>query len=224
MKLFNFIRDIFYEFKYRKLLYRPTRAGFEEYRNFISKDFIRDYVMPPSSYSQIISLLSIKEIHAYATMIQHSTYAFDSLSDYFISCYWSDFKKHSNFISWYNNKYNKAHDYLSYECDYNAIIFNPATFYDYCKICEYASQVHIQRDNEKENKRDREVRDNQIANLKELTNYIQSLQDKDINTLTSVLESDKDIASRLTLEASTEKMLEPIHTLSYWRSHHWKED
>ena len=78
--------------------------------------------------------------------------------------------------------------------------------------------------NEKENKRDREVRDNQIANLKELTNYIQSLQDKDIDTLTSVLESDKDIASRLTLETSTEKMLEPTHTLSYWRNHHWKED
>lgn len=29
---------------------------------------------------------------------------------------------------------------------------------------------------------------------------------------------------RLTLETSTEKMLEPTHTLSYWRSHHWKED
>ena len=224
MKLFNFIKDKFYEFKYRKLLYRPTRAGFEKYRILTFQDFMRDYVMPPASYSQIISLLSIKEIHACATMIQHPNYAFDSLSDYFISCYWSDFKKHSNFISWYNNKYNKAHNYMSYESDYNAIIFNPATFYDYCKICEYASQVHIQRDNEKENKRDREVRDNQIANLKELTNYIQSLQDKDINTLTSVLESDKDIASRLTLEASTEKMLEPTHTLSYWRNHHWKED
>ena len=57
-----------------------------------------------------------------------------------------------------------------------------------------------------------------------MTNYIQSLQDKDIDTLTSVLESDKDIASRLTLETSTEKMLEPIHTLFYWRSHNWKED
>lgn len=218
MKLFNFIKDKFYEFKYRKLLYKPTRAGFEKYRIVTSQDFMRDYVMPPASYSQIISLLSINEIHAYCLTVK------SWISDYFVSCYWSDFKKHSNFISWYNNKYNKAHNYMSYESDYNAIIFNPATFYDYCKICEYASQVHIQRDNEKENKRDREVRDNQIANLKELTNYIQSLQDKDINTLTSVLESDKDIASRLTLEASTEKMLEPTHTLSYWRNHHWKED
>ena len=113
---------------------------------------------------------------------------------------------------------------MSYESDYNAIIFNPATFYDYCKICEYASQQYNQRKNEEENRRDREVRDNQIENLKKLTNYIQSLQDKDIDTLTSVLESDKDIASRLTLETSTEKMLEPTHTLSYWRSHHWKED
>lgn len=113
---------------------------------------------------------------------------------------------------------------MSHESDYNAIIFNPATFYDYCKICEYASQRYIQTENEKKNKRDREVRNNQITNLKELTNYIQSLQDKDIDTLTSVLESDKDIASRLTLETSTEKMLEPTHTLSYWRSHHWKED
>lgn len=105
---------------------------------------------------------------------------------------------------------------MSYESDYNAIIFNPATFYDYCKICEYVSQIHI----EKKNKRDREIRNSQIANLKELTNYIQSLQDKDIDTLTSVLESDKDIASRITLETSTEKILEPTHTLSYWRSHH----
>lgn len=222
MKLFNFIRDKFYEFKYRKLLYKPTRAGFEKYRNVISQDFMRDYVMPPASYSQIISLLSIDEIHAYATIVQR--FVCDSPFDYFISCYWSDFKEHSNFISWYNNQYNKAHDYMSYESDYNAIIFNPATFYDYCKICEYTSQIHIQKKNEKENKRDREVRDNQIANLKELTNYIQSLQDKDIDTLTSVLESDKDIASRLTLETSTEKMLEPTHTLSYCRSHHWKED
>lgn len=109
---------------------------------------------------------------------------------------------------------------MSYELDYNAIIFNPATFYDYCKVCEYVSQIHI----EKKNKRDREIRNSQIANLKELTNYIQSLQDKDIDTLTSVLESDKDIASRITLETSTDKMLEPTHTLSYWRSHHWKED
>ena len=96
---------------------------------------------------------------------------------------------------------------MSYESDYNAIIFNPATFYDYCKICEYASQQYNQRKNEEENRRDREVRDNQIENLKKLTNYIQSLQDKDIDTLISVLESDKDIASSLTLEAPTEKML-----------------
>lgn len=222
MKLFNFIKDKFYEFKYKKLLYKPTRAGFEKYKSVIAQDFMRDFVMPPASYSQIISLLSIDEIHAYTTIVQR--FVCDSPFDYFISCYWSDFKEHSNFISWYNNQYNKAHDYMSYEYDYNAIIFNPATFYDYCKICEYASQIHIQKKNEKENKRDREVRDNQIANLKELTNYIRSLQDKDIDTLTSVLESDKDIASRLTLETSTEKMLEPTHTLSYWRSHHWKED
>lgn len=204
-KLFNFIRDKFYEFKYRKLLYKPTRAGFEKYKDMIAKDFMRDYIMPPASYSQIISLLSINEIHSYITIVQR--FVCNSPFDYLISCYWSDFKEHSNFISWYNNQYNKANNYMSYESDYNAIIFNPATFYDYCKVCEYASQVHIQRDNEKENKRDREVRDNQIANLKELTNYIQSLQDKDIDTLTSVLESDKDIASRLTLETPTEKML-----------------
>ena len=201
MKLFNFIKDKFYEFKYRKLLYKPTRAGFEKYRITISQDFMRDFVMPPASYSQIISLLSINEIHAYGLTVK------SYISDYFVSCYWSDFKKHSNFISWYNNKYNKAHDYLSYEYDYNAIIFNPATFYDYCKICEYASQQYNKRKNEEENRRDREVRDNQIANLKELTNYIQSLQDKDINTLTSVLENDKDIASSLTLETPTEKIL-----------------
>lgn len=162
---------------------------------------MRDYVMPPASYSQIISLLSINEIHSYGLMIT------SWLSDYFLSCYWSDFKKHSGFIAWYNSKYNEARDYHFYKYEYNAIIFNPATFYDYCKVCEYASQVHIQKDNEKENKREREVRDNQIANLKELTNYIQSLQDKDINTLTSVLENDKDIASRLTLETPTEKIL-----------------
>lgn len=204
-KLFNFIRDKFYEFKYRKLLYKPTRAGFEKYKDMIAKDFMRDYIMPPASYSQIISLLSINEIHSYITIVKR--FVCNSPFDYLISCYWSDFKEHSNFISWYNNQYNKANNYMSYESDYNAIIFNPATFYDYCKICEYASQVHIQRDNEKENKRDREVRDNQIANLKKLTNYIQSLQDKDIDTLTSVLESDKDIASRITLEAPTEKML-----------------
>lgn len=205
LKLFNFIRDEFYEFKYRKLFYKPTRAGFEKYRITIAQDFMRDFVMPPASYSQIISLLSINEIHSYITIVQR--FVCNNPFDYLISCYWSDFKEHSNFISWYNNQYNKANNYMSYESDYNAIIFNPATFYDYCKICEYASQVHIQRDNEKENKRDREVRDNQIANLKELTNYIQSLQNKDINTLTSVLESDKDIASRLTLETPTEKML-----------------
>lgn len=205
LKLFNLIRDKFYEFKYRKLLYKPTRAGFEKYKDMIAQDFMRDYVMPPASYSQIISLLSINEIHSYITIVQR--FVCDSPFDYLISCYWSDFKEHSNFILWYDNQYNKANNYMSYESDYNAIIFNPATFYDYCKICEYASQVHIQRDNEKENKRDREVRDNQIANLKELTNYIQSLQDKDIDTLTSVLESDKDIASRLTLETPTEKML-----------------
>ena len=218
MKLFNFIRDKFYEFKYRKLLYKPTCAGFDKYKSIIAQDFMRDFVMPSASYSQIISLLSINEIHAYCLTVK------SWLSDYFISCYWSDFKGHSNFISWYNNQYDKVHNYMSYEYDYNAIIFNPATFYDYCKVCEYASQVRIQKDNEKENKRDREVRDNQIANLKELTNYIQSLQNKDIDILTSVLESDKDIASRLTLETSTEKMLEPIHTLFYWRSHNWKED
>lgn len=205
LKLFNLIRDKFYEFKYRKLVYKPTRAGFEKYKDMITQDFMRDYVMPPAFYSQIISLLSINEIHSYITIVQR--FVCNSPFDYLISCYWSDFKEHSNFISWYNNQYNKANNYMSYESDYNAIIFNPATFYDYCKICEYASQVHIQRDNEKENKRDREVRDNQIANLKELTNYIQSLQNKDIDTLTSVLESDKDIASRLTLETSTEKML-----------------
>lgn len=113
---------------------------------------------------------------------------------------------------------------MSYELDYNAIIFNPATFYDYCKICEYVSQIHIEKKNEKKNKRDREIRNSQIANLKELTNYIQSLQDKDIDTLTSVLESDKDIASRIILEISTEKMLEPTHSLFYWCSHNWKED
>lgn len=187
LKLFNLIRDKFYEFKYRKLVYKPTLQGFEEYRNIIAKDFMRDYVMPPASYSQIVSLLSIEEIHAYATMIIPS--------DCFISCYWSDFKEHNNFIAWYNNKYNKVRNHFGYkyEYDYNAIIFNPATFYDYCKICEYASQ-HQRAQNENENKRDREVRDNQIANLKELTNYIQSLQD--IDTLTSVLEGDKDIASR----------------------------
>lgn len=218
LKLLNFIKEKFYEFRYRKLLYKPTRAGFEKYRDVIAKDFVRDYVMPPASYSQIISLLSIDEIHAYALTVKAMPY------DYFISCYWSDFKKHEGFISWYNNIYNKAHGYLSFESAYDAIIFNPATFYDYCKVCEYASKVHIQRDNEKENKRDREVRDNQIANLKELTNYIQSLQDKDVDTLTSVLESDKDIATRLTLETSTEKMIEPVHSLSYWRSHGWKEE
>lgn len=223
MKLFNFIKDKFYEFKYRKLLYKPTRAGFEKYRIVTSQDFMRDYVMPPASYSQIISLLSIEEIHTYAVMNQSYTLG-PSPSDYLISCYWSDFKEHSNFISWYNNQYNKANDYMSYELDYNAIIFNPATFYDYCKVCEYVSQIHIEKKNEKKNKRDREIRNSQIANLKELTNYIQSLQDKDIDTLTSVLESDKDIASRITLEASTEKMFEPTHTLSYWRNHHWKED
>lgn len=218
LKLLNFIKDKFYEFRYRKLLYKPTRAGFEKYRITIAQDFMRDYVMPPASYSQIISLLSINELHAYGLSVTAWP------SDYFVSCYWSDFKVHSNFIAWYNNKYNIANGYGSYKYEYDAIIFNPATFYDYCKVCEYASKVHIQRDNEKENKRDREVRDNQIANLKELTNYIQSLQDKDIETLTSVLESDKDIASRLTLETSTEKMLEPTHTLAYWRNHHWKED
>lgn len=218
LKLLNFIKDKFYEFKYRKLLYQPTRAGFEKYRDVIAKDFVRNYVMPPASYSQIISLLSIDEIHAYALEVQSISY------NYFVCCYWSDFKKHEGFISWYNNIYNKAHGYLSFEAAYDAIIFNPATFYDYCKVCEYASQAHIQRDNEKENKRDREVRDNQIANLKKLTSYIQSLQDKDVETLTSALESDRDIASRLTLETSTEKMLEPTHTLAYWRNHHWKED
>ena len=219
LKLLNFIKDKFYEFKYRKLLYKPTRAGFEKYREVIAKDFVRDYIMPPASYSQIISLLSINELHAYCLEVQSIPY------DYFISCYWSDFKQHKNFVSWYDKKYQNASGYYPIsKIEYNAIIFNPATFYDYCKVCEYASKVHIQRDNEKENKRDREVRDNQIANLKELTNYIQSLQDKDIETLTSVLESDKDIASRLTLETSTEKMLEPTHTLAYWRNHHWKED
>lgn len=179
---------------------------------------MRDYVMPPASYSQIISLLSINEIHAYCLTVK------SWISDYFVSCYWSDFKKHDNFIAWYNSKYNEVKGYSFYKYEYDAIIFNPATFYDYCRICEYASQQRAQKENEKEDKRDREVRDNQIANLKELTNYIQSLQDKDINTLTSILESDKDIASRLTLETSTEKMLEPTHTLSYWRSHNWKED
>ena len=93
MKLFNFIKDKFYEFKYRKLLYKPTRAGFEKYRITIAQDFMRDYVMPPASYSQIISLLSINEIHAYCLTVK------SWLSDYFVSCYWSDFKKHSNFIS-----------------------------------------------------------------------------------------------------------------------------
>ncbi len=174
---------------------------------------MRDYVMPPASYSQIISLLSIDEINAAA-----------SWPGYLLTYYWSDFKKHNNFIAWYNSKYNEVRGYSFYKYKYNAIIFNPATFYDYCKICEYTSKRCIQRKNEKEDKRDKEVRDNQIANLKELTNYIQSLQDKDIDILTSVLESDKDIASRLALEASTEKMLEPTHTLSYWRNHHWKED
>ena len=219
LKLLNFIKDKFYEFRYRKLLYQPTRAGFEKYRDVIAKDFVRDYVMPPASYSQIISLLSIDEIHAYALEVQSIPY------NYFVCCYWSDFKKHSGFIAWYEARYQNASGYYpSSKIDYNAIIFNPATFYDYCKVCEYASKIHIQRDNEKENKRDREVRDNQIANLKELTSYIQSLQNNDINTLTSVLESDKDIASRLTLETSTEKMSEPVHTLSYWRSNGWKEE
>jgi hypothetical protein len=218
LNLFNFIRDKFYEFKYRKLLYKPTRTGFKKYKDVIAQDFVRDFVMPPASYSQIISLLSIDEIHACGLTITSWS------SDYFLSCYWSDFKKHSNFIAWYNSKYNEARNHYFYKYEYNAIIFNPATFYDYCKVCEYASQRYVQTENEKENKRNREVRDNQITNLKELINYIQSLQDKDIDTLTSVLESDKDIASRLTLEASTEKMLEPTHTLSYWRNHHWKEN
>lgn len=218
LKILNFIKDKFYEFRYRKLLYKPTRAGFKKYRDIIAQDYVRDYVMPSASYSQIISLLSIDEIHAYAIMVKSRPY------DYFISCYWSDFKKHESFISWYNNLYNKTHGYLNFESAYDAVIFNPATFYDYCKVCEYASKIHVQRANAKEDKRDREVRDNQIANLKELTNYIQSLQDKDVDTLTSVLESDKDIASRLTLEISTEKASEPVHTLSYWRNHGWKKD
>ena len=161
---------------------------------------MRDFVMPPASYSQIISLLSRWNLcllfNSYTLVIW-----------LFLSCYWSDFKKHDSFIAWYNSKYNESKGHYSHKYEYNAIIFNPATFYDYCKICEYASQQHNKRKNEEENRRDREVRDNQIANLKELTNYIQSLQDKDINTLTSVLESDKDIASHLTLETPTEKML-----------------
>lgn len=31
LKLFNLIRDKFYEFKYRKLVYKPTRVRFEGY-------------------------------------------------------------------------------------------------------------------------------------------------------------------------------------------------
>ena len=85
------------------------------------------------------------------------------------------------------------------------------------KFANMSLKFILRKKNEKKNKRDREIRNSQIANLKELTNYIQSLQDKDIDTLTSVLESDKDIASRITLETSTEKMLEPTHTFSYWR-------
>lgn len=162
MKLFNFIRDKFYEFKYRKLLYKPTRAGFEGYKNLIAKDFIRDYAMPPASYSQIISLMSINEIHAYATIIQRY-FLGSSSADYLISCYWSDFKEHSNFISWYN----KANDYLSYEPDYNAIIFNPATFYDYCKICEYVSQIHIEK---KMKKKTKEIKKLEIIKLQILKN------------------------------------------------------
>lgn len=170
---------------------------------------MRDYVMPPASYSQIISLLSIDEVNAYTAMVRTFPH------DYFVSCYWSDFKKHDSFVSWYNNLYNKScgYKFLSYESAYNAILFNPTTFYDYCKICEYISQVYIQRANTKKNKRDKEVRDNQIMLLKKLAEHIQSLQDNDINTLISILESDKDIASRLILETPTEKMLEPTHTL-----------
>ena len=48
LKLFNLIRDKFYEFKYRKLVYKPTRAGFKKHRITIAQDFMRDYVIQPA--------------------------------------------------------------------------------------------------------------------------------------------------------------------------------
>lgn len=201
--LIHFIQDTYIKIKYSKYYYKPTRAGFEAYKRYISKSYIAPHVLPPASSSQIISLLSLSDLPTFYSKYDW-TYCHCNSDAFYLFYYWDDFKDrpdYYDFFDWANKMYNTGGKDTSYRYStnitYNAVIFNPATLLDFCRLYEFIESERRHLIFKYEETKKEQARLIQLRNLKTLTSYLQSLQDEDKMTFEKVLNENTEIQNRL---------------------------